>query len=198
MTKEQLQKVQKELFDRLEKLHEERIKWEHAAQIQMLQVKSNISYSPHFEMDCSFINFEDLRLSVLAKIKQEIAKMTREEEIMQASATMFLQTDCNIQETVLSAFQEGARWADKHSNSPWISVKDDLPCNPPYLKQPDYSPWVLAITEGGEILFAKMTNKDGKWVWHNHHNRVYEDIRHWMPLLSSLPKEYENIWNISH
>lgn len=37
-------------------------------------------------------------------------------------------------------FEAGARWADANPKSPWISVEDDLPNNPKYLKQLDYSP----------------------------------------------------------
>lgn len=27
------------------------------------------------------------------------------------------------------SFEAGVEWADNHPKSPWISVKDDLPCN---------------------------------------------------------------------
>ena len=48
--------------------------------------------------------------------------MTREEQIAIASCA-YGSRGSSIDFTV------GAKWADSHPKSPWISVKDDLPCN---------------------------------------------------------------------
>ena len=112
--------------------------------------------------------------------------MTREEEIIEA-ASIYSEYEFN-ECAANNGFIKGAQWADNHPKSPWISVNDDLPCNPKYLKQPDYSSWVLAITENGEILSAQMTIMNGKWIWHSHVSRKHEDIRLWMPI-PKLPKE---------
>lgn len=102
--------------------------------------------------------------------------MTRQEEIRSAGQRICWPSESTI------AFKKGAEWADANPKSPWISVEDDLPNNPKYLKQPDYSPWVIAITENGEILSAQMIVMNGKWVWHSHVSRKHEDITHWMPI----------------
>ena len=34
-------------------------------------------------------------------------------------------------------FTAGVKWADEHPKSPWINVKDDLPCNHEELLNPD-------------------------------------------------------------
>ena len=73
--------------------------------------------------------------------------MTRKEKIAEAArkyATHPTDTDVTdfhgkwVKETKYNhdeylAFLEGAEWADENSKSPWISVKDDLPCNNSYL-----------------------------------------------------------------
>ena len=50
--------------------------------------------------------------------------MTREKEI---------EKEAYRQEELVNmdaeSFIEGAKWADSHPKSPWISVDDDLPCN---------------------------------------------------------------------
>ena len=53
--------------------------------------------------------------------------MTREEEIINAANEL-----CNSfrgGKTYKLGFEIGVKWADEHPKSPWISVKDDLPCN---------------------------------------------------------------------
>ena len=128
--------------------------------------------------------------------------MTREEEIRYASKDYVnylldkqeYHNENYTEDDIRQAFEKGAKWADNHPKSPWISADDDLPNNPKYLKQPDYSPWVLAITENGEIISAQMIIMNGKWIWHSHVSRKHEDIRHWMPIIPTLPKEYEHIW----
>lgn len=120
--------------------------------------------------------------------------MTREEEIIEA-ANKYYEYEYN-ECAANNGFIKGAQWADENPQSPWISVKEDLPCNPKYLKQPDYSSWVLAITENGEIIYAQMIIMHGKWIWQSHHKWKHEDIRYWMPIIPTLPKEYEHIWEV--
>ena len=89
------------------------------------------------------------------------------------------------------AFLEGAEFA---LNNQWISVEDELPCNPKYLKQEYLSPWVLAITEEGEIFFAQMMFMRGKWTWHSHFSREHKNICYWM--IIPIPEGFEDIWEI--
>lgn len=108
--------------------------------------------------------------------------MTREEQIAIASCA-YGSRGSSIDFTV------GAKWADSHPKSPWISVKDDLPNNPKYLKQPDYSSWVITITENGEVIPAQMIVMHEKWIWHSRFSRKHEDITHWM-FIPKFPMEY--------
>lgn len=52
--------------------------------------------------------------------------MTREKQIREASATTFLQINCDIHEAVISAFREGAKWADKNPNKKLVYTKKEL------------------------------------------------------------------------
>ena len=53
--------------------------------------------------------------------------MTREEEIINAANELCNSFRCG--KTYKLGFEIGVKWADEHPKSPWISVKDDLPCN---------------------------------------------------------------------
>ena len=122
--------------------------------------------------------------------------MTRGEAINKAAvqyATHFVDTDetdfygksiqvIDLDRAEHRGFVHGARWADNNPDSPWIDVEDDLPNNPKYLKQPDYSPWVIAVTENGEVLPAQMIVMHEKWIWHSRFSRKHEDIVLWMPI----------------
>ena len=77
MTRDQLQKGN-ELSSRLEWLENERSKWESASQIIMMHVKSNITYNQHYEVDCSFIDFEELKWRAIIKIQEEITNIQKE------------------------------------------------------------------------------------------------------------------------
>lgn len=107
--------------------------------------------------------------------------MAREEEIDNAKTAFYKRVlEDDYYYDPRDCFEEGAKWADEHPKSPWISVNDDLPNNPKYLKQPDYSSWVIVITENGEVLTAQMIVMHGKWIWHSRFSRKHEDITHWM------------------
>ena len=60
--------------------------------------------------------------------------MTRQEEIRNAVDTIIPISPSRNGRTyeqalIASGFEDGVKWADSHPKSPWISVKDDLPCN---------------------------------------------------------------------
>ena len=70
------------------------------------------------------------------------------------------------------AFRLGAEWADENQKSPWISVKDDLPCNhEDYILDVDSTMpktrKVLAYNKKGNVKETFMINVGGKrgWVW---------------------------------
>lgn len=91
---------------------------------------------------------------------------------------------------VEKAFIEGAKWADEHPKSPWISVKEELPC--------DEKDMVIEILAGIELRTKKVLVllEDGiigitymysfpPYGWHWNINDV---ITHWFPI-PELPKE---------
>lgn len=80
-------------------------------------------------------------------------------------------------ELVEKAFIEGAKWADEHPKSPWISGKEDLPCNHQELMD--------AKCETKEVFVLNsmcfpdvdyMLKIDGKWTL-----RAYKTTKFWMP-----------------
>ena len=108
--------------------------------------------------------------------------MTREEEIINAANEL-----CNSfrgGKTYKLGFEIGVKWADEHPKSPWISVKDDLPCNHEELLNPDDkrdTSCVVAIIHG-HIVLSRMYKLYGKWHWENN------EPTHWFPI-PKLPKE---------
>lgn len=116
--------------------------------------------------------------------------MTREEEIFEASATTSLQINGDYHEDILSAFRDGARWADANPQSPWISVEDDLPCNYKELmrtrevREGTETVDVFATSKSGIIWSDYMIYENGKWRW----NGNYFNPDFWM-LAPKLPKE---------
>lgn len=77
MTREQLQKGN-ELSCRIDSLQKEQSKWERAERISNLEVESKDSYNRYYEIGCKFINFEELKLLVIAKIQKEITRLQNE------------------------------------------------------------------------------------------------------------------------
>lgn len=61
--------------------------------------------------------------------------MTREEEIKKAVQEFIEERKTAIGRVkcggwyFANIFEEGIKWADEHTKSPWISAKVDLPCN---------------------------------------------------------------------
>lgn len=113
--------------------------------------------------------------------------MTREEEIINAANVL-----CNSfrgGKTYKLGFEIGAKWADEHPKSPWISVEDDLPCNHEELMSRRLFSYeketvqVLTLLPDGDIVIDFMVHNRGKWKWWSHHRPT-----HWFPI-PKLPKE---------
>ena len=81
-------------------------------------------------------------------------------------------------------FTVGAKWADSHPKSPWISVDEDLPCNhEELLNAKCQTKEVFAIRALGFFDICYMQKIDGKWIWF-----PYKNIEYWMPI-PKPPKE---------
>ena len=80
-------------------------------------------------------------------------------------------------------FEEGAKWADKYPKNPWISVKDDLPCNHPEMLHPNYTDKVLVLSRNDYYEVAFMCLIEDAWEWN-----TFVEVLYWMPI-PKLPKE---------
>ena len=121
--------------------------------------------------------------------------MTREEEIRTAVDTIVPILPSNNGRTyeqalIASGFEEGVKWADKNPKSPWISVKDDLPCNHSdlvltYNDTPFSTKRVMVVTDIHTLFLCEMKKDDDRgWIW----NYLTKDkITHWFPI-PELPK----------
>ena len=111
--------------------------------------------------------------------------MTREKEI-DIAATHY---DYGYYEdSKLSAyccFRDGAKWADNNPKSPWISVKDDLPCNHKelLLSTGYHTISVFTYKKGGACGIDNMIVRNEKWEW----EAWKENYLYWMPI-PNLPK----------
>ena len=120
--------------------------------------------------------------------------MTRKEEIKCASKDYInylldkqeYHNENYTEDDIQQAFEKGAQWADTNPKSPWISVKDDLPCNHKELISPDDKRDTLHVVAviRGHIIFSRMRKLEGKWFWEN------DEPTHWLPI-PELPKEGE-------
>ena len=113
--------------------------------------------------------------------------MTREEEINNAKEAFYRKI---LQEGTYydprDCFEEGAEWADNHPKSPWISVKDDLPCKHEELLDAKYkTKEVFIIKTGNSFDIDYMLKVNGKWRWFS-----YENTKFWM-LIPEPPKKQE-------
>ena len=119
--------------------------------------------------------------------------MTREEEIQEAIKTLqvyvcgdngiFECSEC-IDSDIQNAFYQGAKWADKHPKSPWISVEEDLPCNHSdlvltYNDIPFSTKRVLVMTDVHTLFLCEMKKDDRGWIW-NYSTK--DEITHWFPI----------------
>ena len=124
--------------------------------------------------------------------------MTRKEQIEQESAINAayiggLEIAGDFSEEKLQTYQNGfingADWADNNPKSPWISVKDDLPCNHDNLLESNYSiqthKVLVAYNNGKYYGFARMNKIIGIWEWYDRS----DDITHWMPIPKMTKEE---------
>lgn len=88
-------------------------------------------------------------------------------------------TDYDIKQ----AFEKGAEWADEHPKSPWISVKEDLPCNHPELMDSSIYTVRVFVSAHEDVLITRMIYRSRKWEWFWN-----GEITHWMPI-PILPEE---------
>ena len=104
--------------------------------------------------------------------------MTREEEIRTAVDTIVPILPSNNGRTYEQAlmacgFEEGVKWADANPKSPWINIKDDLPCNHNELicskeiSEGTETVDVFAMNERGDIWTDFMVYENGKWRWND-------------------------------
>ena len=67
--------------------------------------------------------------------------------------------------------KHGLEIADEYPKSPWISVKDDLPCNHEELLNAKYQIKEVFISKyGGFPDIDYMLNTGGKWMWFKYKN----------------------------
>ena len=109
--------------------------------------------------------------------------MTREDQIRNAVDTTFPMPPSGEgrkyeQALMATGFEGGVKWADANPKSPWISVKDDLPCNHKELiRKNGSSTKRVIIVEDGGYYFDRMILSNNKWDW------VYATIpSHWFPI----------------
>lgn len=119
--------------------------------------------------------------------------MTREEEIYNAINNLQigayneddpLDNDEYDGNDLQNAFCTGAKWADANPKSPWISVKDKLPCNEKDL--------IVEVFKGVELRTKKVgvLSIDGyidiSYMYslppHGWHWNTNDTITHWFPL----------------
>ena len=104
--------------------------------------------------------------------------MTRDGEALEA-AKRFEQSLYNSDVASLTrsdmgfAYMSGIKWADENPKSPWISIKDDLPCNHNELicskeiSEGTETVDVFAMNERGDIWTDYMVYENGKWIWND-------------------------------
>ena len=116
--------------------------------------------------------------------------MTRQEEIYEAAESFCAKANPQLLVGDYS-FIQGAEWADKHPKSPWICVKDDLPCNHSdlvltYNDTPFSTKRVLVMTDIHTLFLCDMKKDNNRgWIW-NYSTK--DKITHWFPI-PELPKE---------
>lgn len=111
--------------------------------------------------------------------------MTREEERKKAAEEYSAYIDSTGEErynsTEFEAFIAGAEYADKHTKSPWIDVRENLPCNHINLRSTEYATVnVFARRKGGSVGLDCMVSRNGKWEW----DSWREEYTHWMEIPS--------------
>ena len=115
--------------------------------------------------------------------------MTREEEIRNAIDEIFPIPHSGKGRTyeqalMATGFEAGVKWADANPKSPWISVKDKLPC--------DEEDMVIEFLKGVELRTKKVgvLLEDGfiditymyRFPPHGWHWNTCDVITHWFPI----------------
>ena len=117
--------------------------------------------------------------------------MTRQEEIDKAADGCF--NMFHIPTFEIFGFKLGANWADENPKSPWISVKEGLPCDNPNNIHFGFTNRVFA-TNGKDVFIAYMKkDKDDKWTWCTDDDNVakisnilVDPVTYWM-LIPKIP-----------
>ena len=112
--------------------------------------------------------------------------MTRDEEIEQAAYSQYCNSESLCFTLMCDSFRLGAEWADNNPKSPWISVKNDLPCNHKelLLSTGCHTISVFTYKKGDACGIDNMIIRNGKWEW----EAWKEDYLYWMPI-PKLPKK---------
>lgn len=111
--------------------------------------------------------------------------MTRDEKIKQAAYNQYCNSESICFTLMCDSFRLGAKWADNNSKSPWISVKDDLPCNHKelLLSTGCHTISVFTYKKSGACGIDNMIIRNGKWEW----EAWKENYLYWMSI-PNLPK----------
>lgn len=112
--------------------------------------------------------------------------MTREEEIKQTAYAQYCNSESICFTLMCDSFKQGVEWADNNPKCPWISAKDDLPCNHKelLLNTGYHTVSVFTYKKGGACGIDSMIIRNGKWEW----EAWKENYLYWMPI-PNLPKE---------
>ena len=96
---------------------------------------------------------------------------------------------CNINR-IVRAFNRGIEYQKQKSNSPWISVEDDLPCNHKELLDLLHTKFVITINSKRTVELNYMIEGLNGWEWAF---KKYYDILYWMriPELPEVPEELQ-------
>lgn len=113
--------------------------------------------------------------------------MTRKEQIREAASKWA--GNSAIRQWLITAFETGVNYADKHPINPWISVKGKLPER--YL--PVIVSFELHNADGtiGHDCCAAFLNINGEWIafgYNVQNATIYPKVTHWMPI-PELPEE---------
>ena len=99
--------------------------------------------------------------------------MTRKEEINIAALRYIEENSISAISSNKDSFIKGAKWSDEHPISPWISTKEDLPCNHEELIflegliEGTETIEVFVRYESGDIGSDYMIYVNGKWRWND-------------------------------
>ena len=116
---------------------------------------------------------------------------TREEEIKLATKEYEIPFEDNTS-SILFGFEEGAKWADEHPKSPWISVKERLPER---MTSRDSNGAKIINCCSKDVFGYDASYNIGRLVCYNHESELWEshdsymigEITYWMPI-PELPK----------